>query len=366
MRDTLTYVNAGKLAPIPESVTELIQPEAYGTAEDGNVYTVPYSALNGEIGLNIVYNKDYFEENDLEVPETYDDFLDLLDDIKANGDAPLATAAAEVWPSDQLWKPLAAPYFAECGDKGGFWTAAQNGDATDRGPARAAAGAARHHQRLRARGLAVHGGRADHDAARERHGRHGDVVGRHRAAQRHPQGRPGLQRGPVHHPGRGRHHQRAEERGQRRHRRRARDLGSGGRGRRRVRVGDGVPRVLLPGGDRQPDGVAGVAGAEHRRRGRDRAQHLDPGRRRTTSRFSRTPTCRGTRTCRTCRRSARSTPSSVRRASRCRTASRRSTTPSPRCRRSSTRRSQRAETTRDTVPGRRPGAVERRRGGLHD
>ena len=31
MRDTLTYVNAGKLAPIPDSVTELIQPEAFGT-----------------------------------------------------------------------------------------------------------------------------------------------------------------------------------------------------------------------------------------------------------------------------------------------------------------------------------------------
>jgi len=130
MRDTLTYINAGKLAPIPESVTELIEPEAVGSAEDGNVYTVPYSALNGEIGLNIVYNKDYFEENDLEVPETYDDFTDLLADIKANGDEPLATAAAEVWPSDQLWKQLASPYFAEWGDEGGFWTAAQNGDAT--------------------------------------------------------------------------------------------------------------------------------------------------------------------------------------------------------------------------------------------
>jgi raffinose/stachyose/melibiose transport system substrate-binding protein len=130
MRDTLTYINAGKLAPIPDSVTELIEPEAVGAAADGNVYTVPYSALNGEIGLNIVYNKDYFEENDLEVPETYDDFIDLLGDIKANGDEPLATAAAEVWPSDQLWKPLAAPYFAQWGDQGGFWTAAANGDAT--------------------------------------------------------------------------------------------------------------------------------------------------------------------------------------------------------------------------------------------
>jgi raffinose/stachyose/melibiose transport system substrate-binding protein len=130
MRDTLTYINAGKLAPIPESVTELIEPEAVGSASDGNVYTVPYSALNGEIGINIVYNKDYFEENDLEAPETYDDFIDLMAEIKSNGDAPLATAAAEVWPSDQLWKLLAAPTFAEWSDQGGFWTAAEDGEAT--------------------------------------------------------------------------------------------------------------------------------------------------------------------------------------------------------------------------------------------
>lgn len=130
MRDTLTYVNAGKLAPVPEEVTALLEPDAFAAAEDGNVYTVPSSALNGELGMNIVYNKTYFEENDLEVPETYGDFIDLLDEIKANGDVPLATAAAEVWPSDQLWKPLAAPVFAEYSDEGGFWNAAAAGDAS--------------------------------------------------------------------------------------------------------------------------------------------------------------------------------------------------------------------------------------------
>lgn len=130
MRDTLTYVNAGKLAPVPEEVTALLEPDAFAAAEDGNVYTVPSSALNGELGMNIVYNKTYFEENDLEVPETYGDFIDLLDEIKANGDVPLATAAAEVWPSDQLWKPLAAPVFGEYSDEGGFWNAAAAGDAS--------------------------------------------------------------------------------------------------------------------------------------------------------------------------------------------------------------------------------------------
>lgn len=130
MRDTLTYVNAGKLAGIPEEVTDLLEPDAFAAAEDGNVYTVPYSALNGELGINIIYNKDYFKEHDLEVPETYDDFIDLLEAIKANGDVPLATAAAEVWPSDQLWKPLAAPVFTQYSDEGGFWNAAAAGDAS--------------------------------------------------------------------------------------------------------------------------------------------------------------------------------------------------------------------------------------------
>ena len=130
MRDTVTYIKAGKLAPIPESVTGLLSEDAYGPAEDGNVYTVPSSALNGELGMNIVYNKDYFEKNGLEVPTTYGEFIDLMDAIKANGDEPLATAAGEVWPSDQLWKPLAAPYFAKYSDQGGFWNAVVDGSAS--------------------------------------------------------------------------------------------------------------------------------------------------------------------------------------------------------------------------------------------
>lgn len=128
MRETLTYVDAGKLAPIPAEVTSLLDPTVFGAAADGNVYTVPTTALNGEIGINIVYDKDYFTEHGLEVPTTYDEFIALMEAIEANGDAPLATAAGEIWPSDQLWKPLAAPTFAEVPDGGGFWNAVLGGD----------------------------------------------------------------------------------------------------------------------------------------------------------------------------------------------------------------------------------------------
>jgi raffinose/stachyose/melibiose transport system substrate-binding protein len=125
MRDTQTYITAKKLAPLPTQVTSLLADDVYAKADDGNVYVVPTTAINGEIGLNIVYDKDYFAQHNLRVPTTYQQFLDLLQAIKANGDVPLATAASEIWPSDQLWKPLAAPVFAQWGDKGGFWNAAQ-------------------------------------------------------------------------------------------------------------------------------------------------------------------------------------------------------------------------------------------------
>jgi len=130
MRDTLTYMEAGKIAPIPESVTALLSDEVYSPAEDGSVYIVPSTALNGEIGFNIVYDKDYFEANGLAVPTTYAEFIALMDAIKANGDTPLAMAAAEIWPSDQIWKPLAAPTFAEYSEGGGFWNAVEAGEAT--------------------------------------------------------------------------------------------------------------------------------------------------------------------------------------------------------------------------------------------
>lgn len=130
MRDTITYLEAGKLAPIPAEVTELLADDVYAPVEDGEVYIVPTTALNGEIGINIVYDRDYFAEHGLETPQTYADFITLMERIKAEGDAPLATAAGEVWPSDQLWKPLAAPVFAEFNDEGGFWNAVIDGKAT--------------------------------------------------------------------------------------------------------------------------------------------------------------------------------------------------------------------------------------------
>ena len=131
MRDTVTYIEAGKLAPIPQEVTSLISDDAYTAYKDGNVYLTPSTANNGELGLGIVYNKTYFKDHNLSVPTTYDEFIKLMQTIKANGDTPLATAAGEVWPADQLWKPLASATFAKHSAKsGGFWTDVKDGKAS--------------------------------------------------------------------------------------------------------------------------------------------------------------------------------------------------------------------------------------------
>jgi len=128
MRDTATYLDAGKLASIPEEVYTLLDDSSYAKADDGEVYTLPSRALVGELGIDIVYDKDYFAEHNLQVPTTYQEFIDLMEAIKANGDTPLATAAGEIWPADQLWKPLAASTFAS--HPAGFWQDVKDGKAS--------------------------------------------------------------------------------------------------------------------------------------------------------------------------------------------------------------------------------------------
>lgn len=62
-------------------------------AEDGNVYLFPES-LNCEFFL---YRKDIFEKYNLEVPETWDDFLDVCRTLKEKEEIPLIVAGKENW-----------------------------------------------------------------------------------------------------------------------------------------------------------------------------------------------------------------------------------------------------------------------------
>ena len=65
------------------------------TTDDGMVYGIPFR-LDGKV---FAYNRDIFDELGLEVPTTWDEFLAVLDAIKADGTyTPLAEGNQDQWP----------------------------------------------------------------------------------------------------------------------------------------------------------------------------------------------------------------------------------------------------------------------------
>lgn len=92
MRDTAQYVRAGKIAPLSDDIKALFKT----TVEfDGVTYTAPCSGANT---MGIMYNKKYFTDNNLQIPKTWDEFIDLCQTIKDKGDmAPLVVGGSDVW-----------------------------------------------------------------------------------------------------------------------------------------------------------------------------------------------------------------------------------------------------------------------------
>lgn len=92
MRDTAVYVRAGKLEPLSDEIVSLFKTN---TEFDGKAYTAP---LAGENTCGIIYNKAYFDENNLSEPETYDEFIKLCETIQQKGDmAPLVVGGQDIW-----------------------------------------------------------------------------------------------------------------------------------------------------------------------------------------------------------------------------------------------------------------------------
>lgn len=92
MRDTAMYVRAGKLAPLSDEITSLFM----NTMQfDGETYTAPIAGENTD---GIFYNKTYFEENNLEIPATWDEFIALCQQIQDLGDmSPLVVGGQDLW-----------------------------------------------------------------------------------------------------------------------------------------------------------------------------------------------------------------------------------------------------------------------------
>lgn len=70
--------------------------------QDG-IYALPYAANCA----GILYNKDMFEENGWEIPETWTEFIALCETIKSSGRQPLYFGFKDIWTTLAPWNALA-------------------------------------------------------------------------------------------------------------------------------------------------------------------------------------------------------------------------------------------------------------------
>lgn len=69
------------------------------THSDGKVYCFPNGGVNS---FGIVYNKEVFEKNNLEVPKSFEEFDAVCEQLKAAGVTPIYVSMADAWTVNQI------------------------------------------------------------------------------------------------------------------------------------------------------------------------------------------------------------------------------------------------------------------------
>lgn len=77
--------------------------------EDGNIYAFPYA---GNEYVVWYYNKAIFEENNVEVPTTFEELLTAIETFNANGITPMSIFGAEGWITAAMYDVLATRWDA--------------------------------------------------------------------------------------------------------------------------------------------------------------------------------------------------------------------------------------------------------------
>lgn len=104
-----TWVAAGKMEPLnflydeeswwdkfPKDLTDMM-------SKDGQVYSV---AVNIHRGNVLWYNKKLFDQHGLQPPQTFDQFFQVAEALKAKGVTPLALGDKEPWTVLHLWESV--------------------------------------------------------------------------------------------------------------------------------------------------------------------------------------------------------------------------------------------------------------------
>lgn len=86
------FVSAGALLALDETDVDMINPDYISKIND-EIYVVPYKIQTG----GVFYNKDMFAEYNVEVPETWDEFIVALDTFKDAGITPNIMGMKDGW-----------------------------------------------------------------------------------------------------------------------------------------------------------------------------------------------------------------------------------------------------------------------------
>ncbi|EQB38055.1 MULTISPECIES: ABC transporter substrate-binding protein [Virgibacillus] len=78
----------------PEELIELV-------SKDDDIYSVPVNIHRGNV---IFYNKQVFEENNIAVPTTLDEYFAVADQLQEAGVVPMALGDKESWPATQIFE----------------------------------------------------------------------------------------------------------------------------------------------------------------------------------------------------------------------------------------------------------------------
>ncbi|MCM1125929.1 MAG: extracellular solute-binding protein [Lachnospiraceae bacterium] len=93
------YVDAGLVLPLDEYMTDEVKSRILGGTLDnfifdGKTYGYPYSVAVASLYVNT----ELFEQNNVKVPETYDELLEAVDAFNAVGITPISLGEKDLWP----------------------------------------------------------------------------------------------------------------------------------------------------------------------------------------------------------------------------------------------------------------------------
>jgi raffinose/stachyose/melibiose transport system substrate-binding protein len=99
------FVRGGKVADITSYLEA--DPDWKASFGDGTLDVLAYDDKNYAIPTQktlcvMFYNKEIFEENNVEVPETYEEFFEVCEKLKANGVTPMALCGQDAWIPAQM------------------------------------------------------------------------------------------------------------------------------------------------------------------------------------------------------------------------------------------------------------------------